>query len=111
LDHLHENLTIEQIASQVNMSSRNFLHVFGREFHIPPGEYLDRVRVEAARKRLEDTDETVEGVATAVGFMSGSTMRRAFLRVLDVTPSDYRARFRPQMLRSNVRSVEERRSA
>jgi transcriptional regulator GlxA family with amidase domain len=96
LDHLDENLTVDQMARHVNMSSRNFVRVFGREFQMTPGEYLDRVRIEAARKRLEDTDETIENVAAVVGFMTTSTMRRAFLRVLDVTPSDYRARFRPR---------------
>ena len=93
-DHLDENLTIERLAAQANMSARNFARVFTRQFQMTPGEYLDRVRIEAARKRLEDTDETGENIAAAVGFVSASTMRRAFLRVLDVTPADYRARFR-----------------
>jgi transcriptional regulator GlxA family with amidase domain len=94
LDHLSERLSVNTLARHVNMSPRNFVRVFGREFHMTPGEYLDRVRVEAARKRLEETDETVEDVAKAVGLVTSSTMRRTFLRVLDVTPSDYRARFR-----------------
>ncbi|MBV9401572.1 MAG: GlxA family transcriptional regulator [Bryobacterales bacterium] len=93
-DHLAEELTIERLAAQANMSARHFARVFAREFQMTPGEYLDRVRVEAARKRLEDTDDAVEEVATAVGFGTGSTMRRAFLRVLDIGPADYRARFR-----------------
>ena len=94
LDHLHENLTIERMAAHVNMSSRNFARVFAREFQLTPGEYLDRVRVEAARKRLEETNDTMEQVAAATGFVTASTMRRAFLRVLDVTPNGYRERFR-----------------
>ena len=94
LDHLDENLTVERLAAQVNMSARNFARVFTRQFQMTPGEYLDRVRIEAARKRLEDTDETVDSIAAAVGFVTASTMRRAFLRVLDVTPAGYRARFR-----------------
>ena len=95
LDHLDENLNVERMAAQVNMSPRNFARVFTRQFQMTPGEYLDRVRIEAARKRLEDTDETVDRIAVAVGFATAGTMRRAFLRVLDVTPADYRARFRP----------------
>jgi AraC-like DNA-binding protein len=107
LDHLGENLAVEQMAAQVNMSPRNFVRVFGREFHMTPGEYLDRVRVEAARKQLENTNETIEKIAAAVGFVSSSTMRRPFHRVLDVTPSDYRARFRPQPSPSKVEPVKE----
>ncbi len=98
LDHLHEKLSVERMATQVHMSARNFTRVFTREFQMTPGEYLDRVRVEAARKRLEETRDTVEHVAAAAGFRNPSTMRRAFLRVLDVTPNAYRARFRTRPL-------------
>lgn len=94
LDHLGEDLTIERMAVRINMSTRNFARVFRREFHMTPGEYLDRVRLEAARKRLEDTDGTIEVIAETVGFTNGSTMRRAFRRILDVSPGQYRARIR-----------------
>jgi transcriptional regulator GlxA family with amidase domain len=87
LDHLDEKLTVERMAARVHMSSRNFVRVFAREFHMTPGEYLDRLRV-------EETDETVDSIAAGVGFGAGSTIRRAFLRVLDVSPIDYRTRFR-----------------
>ncbi len=94
LDHLHENLTVDRMAARMNMSPRNFARVFRREFRMTPGEYLDSVRVEAARKRLEETKESVEQIAAAMGFGAASTMRRAFLRILDVTPRGYRERFR-----------------
>lgn len=94
INHLHEALNVEQMAARVNMSPRNFARVFRRQFQMTPGEYLDHARVEAARKRLEETNETIENVAEATGFLTASTMRRAFGRVLDVTPADYRARFR-----------------
>jgi transcriptional regulator GlxA family with amidase domain len=103
LDRLHENLTVEKMADQVHMSARNFARVFAREFQMTPGEYLDSVRVEAARKRLEETRESVEQVAAAIGFGSASTMRRAFLRILDVTPNGYRARFRREPARLSRR--------
>src|SRR5262249_5361871 len=102
LDHLDQNITVGQMAAHVNMSSRNFARVFAREFQMTPGEYLERVRVEAARKQLEDTDDSVDDVAASVGFMSTSTMRRAFSRVLDVSPSSYRSRFRPRLLGLNT---------
>ena len=94
LDHLAEVLTVERLAAQAKMSPRHFARIFARDFQMTPGEYLDRMRTEAARKRLEDTDEPMEQIAAAVGFGSPSTMRRAFLRILDITPTDYRARFR-----------------
>ncbi|MBV9266628.1 MAG: DJ-1/PfpI family protein [Acidobacteriaceae bacterium] len=96
LDHLAEKLPVDRLAAHAKMSPRHFARVFAREFQMTPGEYLDRVRVEAARKRLEESDEGVEQIAAALGFGGPSTMRRAFLRVLDITPADYRARFRLQ---------------
>jgi transcriptional regulator GlxA family with amidase domain len=94
LDHLHEPLTVEQMAERAHMSLRNFARVFRQQFHMTPGAYLDNVRVEAARKRLEDTTDTIEAIAEATGFANASTMRRAFMRILDLSPAGYRARFR-----------------
>jgi transcriptional regulator GlxA family with amidase domain len=94
LDHLHEPLTVEQMAQRAHMSPRNFARVFRRQFHMTPGAYLDNVRVEAARKRLEETTDTIESIAEGTGFANAGTMRRAFMRILDLTPADYRARFR-----------------
>jgi transcriptional regulator GlxA family with amidase domain len=94
LDHLADELTVDRLAVQAKMSARHFARVFAREFQMTPGEYLDRVRVEAARKRLEDTGDAVEQIAAAVGFGTASTMRRAFLRVLDISPAAYRSRLR-----------------
>jgi transcriptional regulator GlxA family with amidase domain len=92
LDHLHEKMTVERMAAHANMSPRNFARVFRRELQLTPGEYLDSVRVEAARKRLEETNETVERIAAATGFVTASTMRRAFSRLLDLSPASYRQR-------------------
>ena len=98
LDHLAEELTVERLAAQAQMSPRHFARIFPRDFRMTPGQYLDRMRIEAARKRLEDSDEAMEQIAAAVGFGVPSTMRRAFLRVLDITPAEYRSRFRVQAL-------------
>jgi transcriptional regulator GlxA family with amidase domain len=54
---------------------------------------VERVRLEAARRRLEDTTEPVASIATACGFGTAETMRRVFLRTLDVGPAEYRRRF------------------
>jgi transcriptional regulator GlxA family with amidase domain len=103
LDHLHEKLPLEQLAARVNMSPRNFARVFARDFGMTPGDYLDRVRVEASRKRLEETNENVERIASETGFGTASTMRRAFLRILMVTPNDYRERFQVRPRAINAR--------
>jgi transcriptional regulator GlxA family with amidase domain len=94
LENLHQRPSIEIMAARVNMSPRNFSRVFAREFNMTPGDYLTRLRVEAARKYLEETSDGIASIASKIGFRSAETMRRAFLRILDVNPNDYRSRFR-----------------
>jgi transcriptional regulator GlxA family with amidase domain len=75
------------------MSPRHFSRVFVDEVGETPGHYVERVRVEAARRRLEDTTDTVGVIARACGFGTSETMRRSFLRRLGVAPDHYRRRF------------------
>ena len=75
------------------MSPRNFFRVFVREVGMTPGHFVERVRVEAARRLLEETSRGVPAVATTCGFGSPETMRVAFRRTLGVSPKGYRSRF------------------
>jgi AraC-like DNA-binding protein/quinol monooxygenase YgiN len=95
LDHLDQKILVENMAEQVNMSPRNFARVFRREFEMPPGEFLDRVRVAAAQKDLREGRQSIEEIAIARGFGSSSTMRRTFYRVVGTPPSRYRDDFNP----------------
>lgn len=95
-EHLGDDLTVEQLAAQVAMSPRNFSRSFRREVGVTPARFVERVRVEAARRRLEDSTASVDEIANGCGFGTAETMRRTFLRVLRVTPSDYRNRFRSE---------------
>ena len=76
------------------MSPRNFARVFAREVGVTPARYVEKVRVEAARRRLEESPHGVDAIAAACGFGTAETMRRAFLRMLRVPPTAYRSRFR-----------------
>lgn len=95
LDHLHMDLSVEALAKQVCMSPRNFARVFTREVCITPARFVERARVAEARRQLEDTRNSVEKIAANCGFHTPETMRRAFLRNLQVAPSEYRCRFQP----------------
>jgi len=95
-EHLADDLTVEHLAEQVAMSPRNFSRAFRRDVGVTPARFVERVRVEAARRRLEDSTAAVEEIATGCGFGTAETMRRTFLRVLRVTPTDYRNRFRSE---------------
>ncbi|MBW4717708.1 GlxA family transcriptional regulator [Saccharothrix obliqua] len=86
--------TVDLMARRAAMSPRHFARVFPRRVGVPPARYVERARVEAAAGALESGDEGLDVVARRSGFGSAETMRRAFLRVLGVTPGGYRDRFR-----------------
>ncbi|SEU27326.1 GlxA family transcriptional regulator [Nonomuraea wenchangensis] len=82
------------MADALAVSERHLSRLFRRELAMTCGQFVERLRVEAAQALLESGEDTVPDVARACGFGSGETMRRAFLRVLGVPPSAYRHRFR-----------------
>ncbi|SES27859.1 transcriptional regulator, AraC family with amidase-like domain [Lentzea xinjiangensis] len=81
------------MAARAMVSERHLTRLFRRELGITPGQYVTRVRVEAARTLLESSDAGVEVVARRCGWGSDETMRRVFLQVLGTTPTEYRHRF------------------
>ncbi len=87
------DLRVGALAASINMSERHFTRVFAADVGEPPAKYVERVRVEAARRYLEERGATVASVATRCGFGTPETMRRAFLRRVGVAPDDYRRRF------------------
>ncbi len=89
-EHLTSRLSVEDLAHRMAMSVRNFERVFTREVGTTPSQYVLHVRVEAARRLLERTDAGLKGVARSAGFGSVDVMRRAFVRLLGITPRRYR---------------------
>ena len=96
-EHLHEKLDVNQVAEHMNMSTRNFTRVFTKQTGMPPAKFIEKLRVEAARKYLEDTDLSIEEIAERCGLGGLVSMRRTFLRHLMTTPSDYRRSFRTSL--------------
>jgi transcriptional regulator GlxA family with amidase domain len=92
-EHLNEDLCVERLAARVHMSVRNFARVFRKDVGWTPAQFVEQLRVEAARRRLEESDAGLAQVARECGFGSADSMCRSFLRHLRVTPSDYRGRF------------------
>jgi transcriptional regulator GlxA family with amidase domain len=86
--------TLEALSERAGFSIRHLTRVFQRELGLTPGRYVESVRVEAAKARLQRSDEPLATIAHATGFGSDETMRRAFWRELSTTPAAYRERFR-----------------
>jgi transcriptional regulator GlxA family with amidase domain len=95
LENLDDDLSVPALARRAHLSARQFARAFAEEVGMPPGRYVDQVRLEAARRRLEDTSDSVAATARACGYRSAEVMRRAFLRTLAISPVEYRRRFRP----------------
>ena len=89
------DLSVEALAERAAMSPRHFARVFAADVGITPARYVERIRLEAARRRLEESRDGVEVIAAACGFGTAETMRRAFLRALGTGPAEYRRRFQP----------------
>ncbi len=93
LEHLEENLDIDRLASEAAMSARNFCRVFAKETGSTPAKFVEDLRLESARNRLEMGHESLDEVAFACGLGTALNLRRVFEKRLGVTPSDYRLRF------------------
>lgn len=94
VENLDADLSVPALARRMAMSPRHFARVFIREIGMTPGQFVEKVRVEAARRHLEESPRGLKQVAVDCGFGSADTMRRAFLRTLRVAPIAYRGRFR-----------------
>lgn len=92
-DHLDADLSVDALAQRAAMSPRNFRRVFAREVGQTPAKFVEHVRVEAARRYLEETTDDVQTIAAACGFASAEHLRCAFWRALGIGPAAYRQRF------------------
>jgi transcriptional regulator GlxA family with amidase domain len=93
-EHPSGDLSVEALAGKASLSPRHFARAFAAEVGMPPGRYVERTRLEAARRHLEDTAEGIEQTARACGYRTPEAMRRAFVEALGVSPAEYRRRFR-----------------
>jgi transcriptional regulator GlxA family with amidase domain len=96
-ENLDGKLDVVHMADHLNMSPRNFTRVFHKQTGLPPAKFIEKMRVETARKYLEDTDMPLESIAKKCGLGGLVSMRRTFLRNLMTTPSDYRRAFRTSL--------------
>ena len=94
-EHPAADLSVEALAGRARLSPRHFARAFRADTGTTPGRYVDRVRLEHARRLLEDTADGVEEISRASGYGTPEAMRRAFVKALGASPAEYRRRFRP----------------
>jgi len=100
LDNLNKPLTVPVLARRVAMSPRNFARVFTKEMKTTPAKFVERLRVEAARRRLEESQNSMETIAGECGFGHVNSMRTVFQRALKIAPGQYRRHFRGRLSQS-----------
>ncbi len=92
-DHLCDDLRVEALAEKAGMSPRTFARVYAESLGRTPAKMVEAVRIEAACRALEETDQPLKSIAEATGYAEEQNLRRVFLRKLGVTPIQYRSRF------------------
>jgi transcriptional regulator GlxA family with amidase domain len=91
--HLAEDISLQVLARQAGMSERSFSRRYAEATGLTPGRAVEQLRVEAARRLLLESRLPVKRISQRCGFGSEETMRRSFIRLLAVSPQDYRSRF------------------
>lgn len=89
-ERLHEPLNVERLAAQAAMSPRHFARAFAAETGLTPARSVERLRVEAARDRVEAGAEPIDRIAETAGFGDPERMRRAFVRAYGQPPQALR---------------------
>lgn len=91
--NLAADLSVPALAERAGLSTRQFARAFAEQVGVTPGRYVDRVRLEAAQRMLTDTTDGVIRIARRCGYGTPEAMRRAFMRDLGVSPTEYRRAF------------------
>lgn len=94
MERIRESFTVKQLADVAGMSARNFVRVFVQETGVTPHEFVERARVDAARKQLESSGAALKAIAYDCGFGTADRMRIVFTKRIGATPMQYRERFR-----------------
>jgi transcriptional regulator GlxA family with amidase domain len=92
-ENVQADLSVAALARRATMSERTFARVFTAETRFTPAAYVERLRIDAARRSLETSKKSVKQIARLCGFGTAETMHRAFRRGVGSTPLEYRARF------------------
>lgn len=91
--HVADDLRVERLAEQAGMSPRTFARIYSAKMGITPARMVEKIRIEAVRRALEDSDMPIKQIAGLCGFGQEERLRRAFARQVGTTPAEYRRRF------------------
>ncbi|PYK17958.1 MAG: AraC family transcriptional regulator [Verrucomicrobia bacterium] len=111
LSHLSDDLSIDVLAQRAAMSRRNFTRLFHEAFGKTPAQFVAEARIAEARQRLLVPRNSIESIASSLGFRSADVFSVAFERFTGVRPRIYRALRRAPKSNSSSANVDARKSA
>jgi len=91
--HYHERTDVNTLASLTFLSSRQFERRFRNLFHVSPGEFILKVRIDASLRLLMESDLSITQIALACGFFDNSHFTRQFKKKMGVSPNQFRKKF------------------
>lgn len=86
--------TIDEIVKDLPASRRNILRRFKQVTGIPPIEYLQHIRIETAKKQLEQTNQSISEIISYTGYTDPKSFRKTFQKLVGMKPLEYREKFR-----------------
>lgn len=99
--NIHAKISIEDLAEKVAISRRNFVRRFKKATANTPLEYIQRVKIEFAKKSLENSTKNVQEVMFDVGYNDDKAFRNLFRKITGLTPHEYRMKYNPEMAMLN----------
>ena len=96
-NNFEKKLNIKEIADMVHMNSRSFLRRFKKATANTPIEYIQRVKIEAAKKKLESTAETILEIMYGIGYNDEKAFRNTFKKYSGISPKEYRNKYNREM--------------
>ena len=91
--HIEETLNLEQLAFAVNMSPRNFSRVFKKESSLPPGQFIEKIRLEKAKQLLAYTADTLTIISVQCGYHQITSLNKLFYKYYKISALQYRITF------------------
>lgn len=88
-----DRVTVEEVIRDLPVSRRNFIRRFKMATGVTPIEYLQRIRIEAAKKLLEQKQENITGVMMNAGYEDAKAFRQVFRRIVGLSPKEYREKY------------------
>jgi len=92
-ENFNEKISVEKLAERFALSRRNFIRRFKKATSNTPIEYIQRVKIEAAKKSLETTLDSVNEIMYDIGYNDGKAFRNIFRKYTGLTPAEYKSRY------------------